>query len=322
MRLAVYSTLRHTFDHVYAIVEQLRLRGYDVPLYTSWKGADWATYVPDLAAVAESVDVWLVASSSDAAAVAPTPCVFMEHGAGQAYDADERTAGLSGWSTGTIPNAKLFLCPNRYVAQRRQNRHPNALAIAIGCPRLDTWAHLTGNHEQVERNVAALAFRWDQPRIPETRSAFDHYRPHLMEMAKRLASAGIRPVMTGHPRAAKALRIHAKRTGWEWWESDDVLTSAAVLAFDNTSLGYEFAAVDRPCVVLNAPWYRRDVHHGLRFWECIPGEMADDAREAVAAIARAFEDPLPEVRDCVDTIYPARDGKASWRAAEAISLLL
>lgn len=322
MRIAALATLRPQFEHLYPIVDALRVRGHDVDVYSTWRNGDLGEWQPENVIRQLPVDLWLVASASDADIVRDRPVVFVERGTGQTYDADKRTADSPSWSSGFITNAQLFLCPNRFVSARRQRLHPNALAIVVGCPRLDAFAHLVGMHEGVDDITVALAFGWERPAIPETRGAFEHYRPHLRDIARGLASHGLRPVVTAHPRISQRVRNHACRNGWEWWNGDDVLEKARLLIADNTSLMYEFAALDRPVVCLDAPWWRRDVHHGLRFWECIPGYCTARPADVVDLVVESLRHDWHEARDCVGKLYPVLDGKAAQRSAEAIGLLL
>lgn len=230
------------------------------------------------------------------------------------YEADARGAGHESYSTGRVDNAAGFLCPNLFVRSRRAKAHPGVPAVAVGSPRLDHFP--VGQHDGVERAVA-FTFHWHCELVPETRSAFDHFLPHATAIALGLRRGGMLPVAHGHPRIAKRVRWHLERHGFEWWDYDDVLTKAAVLVADNTSALYEFAHVDRPIVVLNAPEYRKHVHHGLRFWDCVPGEQVDDPAELVDAVRRAYrEDPCAVERArCAELVFPLQDGFAALRAA-------
>lgn len=102
---------------------------------------------------------------------------------------------------------------------------------------------------------------------------------------------------------------------------DRILEQADVLAVDNSSVLYEFAATDRPVVAINAKSYRRDVHHGLRFWDHIPGVQCDSPADLPGAILTALDD-APEWqatrRAAMDVVFPIRDGRASERAASAL----
>jgi hypothetical protein len=73
-------------------------------------------------------------------------------------------------------------------------------------------------------------------------------------------------------------------------------------------------------VVLNAPWYRRDVHHGLRFWDAIPGPQVDHSRDLVPTVLEALADP-PEFQylreNALAKVYAYRSGAAE-RAARII----
>jgi len=105
----------------------------------------------------------------------------------------------------------------------------------------------------------------------------------------------------------------------------EVCRRADVFIADNTSALYEFAAIGRPVVVLNAPFYRRNVHHGLRFWEAADvGIQVDRADALLPAVAHALGDP-PERRAAREAalaiVYGYRSG-AAQRAAQAISAWL
>jgi CDP-glycerol glycerophosphotransferase (TagB/SpsB family) len=98
----------------------------------------------------------------------------------------------------------------------------------------------------------------------------------------------------------------------------DVCRQADLYITDNSSSLYEFAATGRPVVVLNAPWYRRDVHHGLRFWDAIPGPQVDHSRDLVPTVLKALETDTTDLREsALAKVYAYRSGAAE-RAARII----
>jgi CDP-glycerol glycerophosphotransferase (TagB/SpsB family) len=103
------------------------------------------------------------------------------------------------------------------------------------------------------------------------------------------------------------------------WE--EVLQRADLYLCDNSSTLFEFAATDRPVVVLQPPWYRRSARHGLRFYEAVPGLLADQLTQLPERIAEALQDS-PECqqarRQAVHRVYGTLDGKATQRAVTAI----
>lgn len=324
MKVYAYSTFAHYGDHLQPIVDALRERLIDVEHLSASKKSLWGEYVHP--SKLDPRGLWMVAGAVDAQRMGDRPYVYVEHGAGQTYDADTRGLQHQSYSNGQLPGRPvLFICPNEFVAARRRRNHPDVPVVVAGCPKLDhLHAHATGWHEGVRRDVVAFAWHWACPLVPEAMTAWEHYRPSLVKVVLALHRRGIKVVAHAHPRIAKRVRYHSERCGMEWWDAEDVLTSAALLAFDNTSLGYEFASLDRPTVVMNAPWYRRDVHHGLRFWECLPGEIVDEPSQLVDAILVALDeaDESDDLRECVERIYPLRDGRASERAADAIVSVL
>jgi hypothetical protein len=101
----------------------------------------------------------------------------------------------------------------------------------------------------------------------------------------------------GHPRRSE-LASRYRRAGIEHVASfSEVCRRASIYVADNTSTLFEFAATGRPVVVLNARRYRRDVRHGLRFWDAAGvGPNVDRPRDLPDVVARALEDP-PEFRE-------------------------
>ena len=72
---------------------------------------------------------------------------------------------------------------------------------------------------------------------------------------------------------------------------EDVCRQADLFIADNTSCLFEFAATGRPVVVLNSKYYRRNVNHGLRYWDAADvGIQVDRPEDLVAAVAEALVD--------------------------------
>lgn len=311
---------RHFGDHLYPIWRALpgRLRGaFYVPeqLLESASAADVAA-LP--LAGAGSGGLTVVASYGDlqVARDLGRRVVYCEHGAGQSY-----VGTRSGSYIGALDRAGVVavLVPGRDAARRHEAVHPTIRAHPIGCPKLD-------RHHALPRSlpdgaVVAVSFHWNCRVCRETQGAHRHYRNSLQRLAERFQVIG-----HGHPRAIGQLRRDYAQAGIEVVEDfEQVIERATVYCVDNSSTMYEWASLDRPVVVLNAPWFRRDVEHGLRFWSHADvGPMVLDPGSLPAAIETALADP-PELaerrREIVRDIYLACDGKAARRAAAALALI-
>lgn len=267
----------------------------------------------------------IVASFVDARKLTGTAeLIYVEHGAGQSYDGDPRGLGHGSYSGGSgLDAVRLFVCPRVDVADRWRTVYPGVPAVAVGSPKLDD-RHRSPTKTTNIRNgpTVAVSFHWENPLVPESRSALAHYERHLSGLIRDVRAAGGELIGHGHPRAWGVLWRLWRRLGVEPVPNlDDVFDRASVFVADNTSALYEFASLDRPVVVLNAPWYRRDVAHGLRFWETIPGIQVNDGADLVDGVAEAATDPsyLSAVRhDAVRRTYASVDGHASERAVDAI----
>jgi hypothetical protein len=139
-------------------------------------------------------------------------------------------------------------------------------------------------------------------------SALGHYRRSLAQLGTTLPVIG-----HSHPRLASTARAVFERAGIEFVpDLADVARRATVYAVDNSSTLWEMA-VARPVIAMNAPWYRRDVSHGLRFWSHIPGADVDDAAALVEAARHLLfdgETPAEQLRrlDVVRQVLPSFAG--------------
>jgi hypothetical protein len=241
--------------------------------------------------------------------------VFMEHGAGQAYVGDQHGRGHPSYAGGgDRQDVELFLVPNEYSAVLWREAYPDAAVAVVGCPKLDELPAREPGPETI-----AVSFHWPGFVAPEGDTALGTYAMSLKALARRFTVIG-----HAHPKGDWPERMERiyRRAGIEFVRDfDEVCRRADVYVCDNSSTIFEFAATGRPVVVLNAPHYRRNVHHGLRFWEAADvGVQVDRAEELEAAIVTALADP-PERQAAREAalgiVYAHRHGGAD-RAARAI----
>lgn len=267
----------------------------------------------------EPVPVTVVASYYDLTKVRAQgrPVVLVEHGAGQSYTGETHGSYVGGADRFGVVGV---IVPGDDSLARHRAAHPTISAVAVGCPKMDRW--LRGVPPAApEPGLVAFAWHWDREAIPEARSAWTYYAPYLGKVAERCPVLG-----HGHPLERGRWRHRYAELGWPFAERlGEVFTRASVLVADNTSAMFEFALLGRPVVVLNAPWYRRDVQHGGRFWDWADvGLQCDDPHTLPDVIAEALTDP-PDVarrrREIVAQIYAVRDGSSAKHAAAFIDSL-
>jgi hypothetical protein len=252
----------------------------------------------------------LVASHRDELACRG-PIVLLEHGAGQHY------GGVDASGRGEKrPRVILYLGPNPTVADRMAAVLPRAELAVVGCPRLDRWSGY--QPDRTGAPVVGLAWHWDARTWPESRWAYPHYRPILGEIAARWTTIG-----HGHPRHYGHLLGDYRRAGiGPEHDPERFVGRVDLVVADNTSLMWEYAATGRPVVICDAPWYRRHVDHGLRYWRWADiGPRVSGPAELPAAVERAWEerDAYAPMRQAMTAeVYGRLDGLASARAAMAI----
>lgn len=311
-RIDAYASHAHYAEHILPVWNALpaERRGR----FYAPRGVPWGERVAN--AKPQAV---IIAGAVDAYRWPKLPLVMIEHGAGQTYRGDARLASSPSYSGGDdLDHVGLFLCPNRVVGENWVARYPRARVAVVGCPKLDG---LRDAREPV-RGLVAVTFHWDCPTIPETMSATPHHLRALRPLGQALGAAGGLMVGHAHPRSARRLAGTWAAVGAPYWTSGaDVLRRASVLVADNTSLMYEAAALGIPVVALNAPWYRREVEHGLRFWSHVPGRQVDEPDDLLDAVLEAVEDPDAHsaLRSAaVLRAYEYHDDHASGRAVRQI----
>lgn len=270
MRLDVLGSHEHYWPHLRPVWEALapELRGQAL------RGATGRSPAARAALVCSAHDL-TAATQAGYERVA-----YIEHGIGQPYGA---TAGYPG-GVGRGP-VSLFLSPNITAAWADARAYPRARVEVVGDPALDELPQLVPHAGEP---VVALSFHWEAYVVPEMRSAYLHHRLALPALAK-----GYRLLGHGHPRAQPKLARVWQRLGVELEPSwAEVCRRASLYVCDNSSTLYEFASTGRPVVVLNAPWYRRTVEHGLRFWHAAGvGVHANEPADLVGSVELALGDP-------------------------------
>lgn len=203
---------------------------------------------------------------------------LVEHGIGQTYsDALEHPAYPGG-----IRNPyDLLLAPGPHVVDRAARE-----TILIGCTAI------VGREQGVTgRSRMAISFHWDCGVSPEAGTGFWEYLPFLEDQAARVGGL----LVHAHPLIQDDVfeQLTNKVGLVACPDFDQILDEAAVYAVDNSSTLFEFAALDRPVVVLNPAAYRRAVRHGKRFWDWADvGINVDHPSQLAAAYKTSVgEDP-------------------------------
>lgn len=228
--------------------------------------------------------------------------VLFEHGAGFSFHGE--LSRRSGSYAGDAGRAQAMLLPatNRWVQEANARAYPSTPGPIVGCPKMDSLVTLPRPSD----GVVAVSFHWNCTVAYETRWALPEYRPALDALARRFKG---RIIGHGHPKHWRVIAQTFRRAGIPTVSSfEEVCRRASVYVNDASSTLYEFAALGRPVVVMNARWYRRDVHHGLRFWDHADvGVQVERHADLLAGIEEALEDaPARQEarRAAVEAVYP------------------
>lgn len=246
------------------------------------------------------------------------PIIFFEHGAGFTYENNHPSYAGGPGRDKTI----LFCNVNEYAQEKNSKAYPQIKNVIVGSPKLDSLLNIEKSIENKPK--VAFSWHWDCKVTPETRTAFPHYRTQLKNIIRK-NNAIWEPLGHSHPRGWPTMRQYYRRNSWEIVENfDEILRRADIYVCDTSSTIYEFVAVtNRPVVVLNAPYYRKEVNHGLRFWENIPGLQVENPLKLSHAINEAlFNDNFKDKRiEITKKIYPFLGSSVQQAAKEILNIL-
>lgn len=285
----------------------------------------------------EDKHVVIVAGHEDYRRVNPADVIMVAHGVGQTYVGVDHASYSGGKNRDCVV---LNLCAGEYDAQKcRKSGQPS---IAIGPFHLDRYFRLLpwnevgsdavsdmrrhvrniNKKEGIGKPVIAFSSHCDVHVCEETRWSFPHYQDEVVRITREHRDE-YDFIGHCHPRIWSWFKDFYRRSDIEYVPNfTDVLDRADLYISDNSSTLYEFAATGRPVLCLNGPQYRRDVHHGLRFWDAVPGLQVDEPHELLDGIKLALDDPqcLGDIRDhAVSVAYgDLADGHGLERAVTAL----
>lgn len=245
------------------------------------------------------------------------PLVFLEHGAGQTYrrwpESDEHDRHQSNAGGRAREGVSLFLCPNEMVAELNA---PLGKTEVIGCPKLPDLRRARARRHDMRGPASpmptvAFSFHWHNTQQgPEADWAWPPYEEAVREFVKA-HRRDVRILGHGHPRIWNPHWLETwTHLGVEPVEHFvDVVAQSDLLVADNSSIIFEACAVDLPVLLLNAPYYRKDVEHGLRFWE-----YADVGPQVDKPVGAEVEETLRLLRDEIFEALRSPDEYAKRRA--------
>jgi hypothetical protein len=241
--------------------------------------------------------------------------IFCEHGAGMYYNNEHPS--YAGSMVGR-ENVVLRLSPNQSHADKEKETLKCPVEI-IGIPRLDVYAK---KHFRVKtfRPTVAISFHWDCLVCPETRSSFSFFLKSFPDLITNFNVIG-----HGHPRIIEKIAPYYKRYGIKTVRDfDQVMKEADVYICDNSSTIYEWGITKKPIVLLNSPFYRKDVEHkgNPRFWKHAGiGPQVDRPEDLVSAVNTAISNRdyyLPLIESANADVLTYTDGMCTARAIIAI----
>lgn len=207
------------------------------------------------------------------------PFLMMEHGVGLTFNGCPGYAG----GTGMRQRVAMFLAPNEYIRAKTAKALPGTPQVVIGTPKLD-WLASAKFPPQGRKPVVAIGFHWNGEKVAnEAGNAFLHFKDFVPELARQ---SEFTLLGHGHPKYRFVLEPFYESLGIEMdWDFTSVMRRADLYVNDCSSTMYEFSATGKPVVIMNAPWFRRGVKHGIRFWDYTDiGPQVEGPEELLDAI--------------------------------------
>jgi len=266
----------------------------------------------------------LVASGDDARKAGSRPIALMEHGVGQTY-IDSTNVSYAGGDEREY--VQLFLCPNKRVERINKARYPDATYAVVGTPYLDYFIENRDLFLETRKRkdpLVVISFHWPARVSIESGTAWPDWVHQLGALKDSVERRGWILRGHGHPRVLDRFRRAYQEVGIEVIEKwEQVMALASIYIVDNSSTLYEFAgAGNGPTIALRSSDWRTDVHHGLRFWDAVPGPdlSPGDKIEKWLDVVMADNPSLKEKRaNALEVAYSGTlDGDSTWRTVAAL----
>jgi hypothetical protein len=242
--------------------------------------------------------------------------IFCEHGTGLFYN--EEHPSYAG-SLLHRENVVLRLSPNETHAEMERKILSCPVEV-IGVPKLDKYA--TKGYK-LKRHLprVAISFHFDCKVNPETRTSFGFFKSALPLLVSQFKVLG-----HGHPRLIDRIEHHYRAFGIPIKRSfeDEIIEQADIYVCDNSSTIWEWLITKKPIVLLNPPFYRKDVEHkgNPRFWKFSNiAPLCEDPNDLPRCINLAIQnhkDYLPAIEEARKSVLTFLDGQCAERAYQAI----
>lgn len=241
--------------------------------------------------------------------------IFADHGVGMFYNNEHPSyAG----SLKHRENVILRLSPNEIHASRERQILKCPVEI-IGIPKLDKFANKHWRIKKFQPTVA-VSFHWDCFVNPETRSSWKYYENILPLLKDTFHVYG-----HAHPRISRLMQSVYRKYGIVYKEDfDEIMRKADVYICDNSSTIFEWCITEKPIVLINSPFYRRNVEHigNPRFWKYSDiSPTVNKPSELIPAIQDAIKNHnayLPRIKEAKSEVLYITDGTATQKAIEII----
>lgn len=251
------------------------------------------------------------------------PMIGIEHGCGLMYLGDYPQGQWTSLHIARLQFKHLGLClnlrlvPNDYVGEWDRKFYSCEVVTVGDSPKMDGWRVGAKVKPNLANPTVCISTHFNRKSPPETRETLSYYEPALSSLVRNFRVLG-----HAHPKHAIKARHVFDRYGIEYVpDFNEVMQRADLYMSSSSSTLYEFASLDRPVVVLRAPFMRQDVHHGLLFWDYVPGVECWKPEDLLRCVNDALEDKetTQEQRQrAIDFVYPQRDGRSAKRCVEAI----
>lgn len=210
--------------------------------------------------------------------------ILCEHGSGQTFNT------LHSSYAGGLGRGWLALCivPGVVPYNKQIVNYPGVPCVMTGCPKLDALADYVKPDKilQMSNLVVGISNHFADGICSEAGSSFLYFWNQVADLVR--SNPKTRFIGHYHPRIVgieqeKWVELRKSCPNLQLTpEFNFVAREADLYIIDQSSTAFEFAALDKPVIFLNSPHFRKDVNHGMRFWEYADMGVQCDITDSLA----------------------------------------